>query len=369
MAKVNPDFVKDIKKFGADEFSACYNCGNCTAICSLTDKNNAFPRKLIRYTVLGLESEIKSSVDPWLCYYCGECSTSCPRQADPGNLMMSLRRYLISKYDWTGLAGVLYKNLTAYIIAFLVVIGGVVGLYVGDVFNQEQMMHYGHYFEMFAIVGVFALILLPNLIRMWYLIVWKNTKKFVLKTHIDNIKELFIHMFTQKRSLSCDSEENKKDEKLWWFEHFMLVIGYLGLLFTTVVLNWFGPKSLIEGGNSAGSLFVIIIGYVFSAIVFVVTFDFVKRRIQKKSEKTTKSHPSDWFFVIWLLLMSVSAFAVRLLIDFNVLENNFWVFLFHLIILVQWALIIVPFGKWTHFLYRSFAMYFSSIINTVEKKK
>ena len=32
--------------------------------------------------------------------------------------------------------------------------------------------------------------------------------------------------------------------------------------------------------------------------------------------------------------------------------------LFHLTVLAQWALIIVPFGKWTHFLYRSFAMYF-----------
>ncbi len=360
MAKVNPDFVKDIKKFGADEFNACYNCGTCTAICSLTDKNNAFPRKLIRYTVLGLESEIKSSVDPWLCYYCGDCSTSCPRKADPGNLMMSLRRYLISKYDWTGLAGVLYKNLSAYIIAFLIVIGGVVGLYAGGVFNQEEWMHYGHYFEMFAIAGVFAVILLPNLIRMWYFIVWKNTKKFVLKSHISNLKELFIHMFTQKRSLSCkEVEASRKEEKLWWFEHFILVLGYLMLLFTTVFLDWFGNDNIV----------VHIMGYVFSAIIFVVTFDFVKRRIQQKSEKTTKSHPSDWFFVIWLFFMGISAFAVRLMIDLNVLQTNFWVFLFHLTILAQWALIIVPFGKWTHFLYRSFAMYFSSILNTAEKKK
>ena len=83
MAKVNPDFVKDIRKYGADDFSACFSCGTCTAICSLTDKDNSFPRKMIRYTMLGLESEIKTSVDPWMCYYCGDCSTNCPRQADP----------------------------------------------------------------------------------------------------------------------------------------------------------------------------------------------------------------------------------------------------------------------------------------------
>lgn len=350
MAKVNPKFANQLIKYGANDFQACYNCGNCTAICSLTDKDNAFPRKIIRYSMLGLESEIKSSVDPWLCYYCGDCSVYCPRNADPGNLMMSIRRYLITKYDWTGLSGLLYRHLAAYIIAFLMIIAAVTGLFFNNTFSQKEWLHYGHYFEMFAIGSIFILILLPNLIRMWYYIVWMKTKKFDIKTHITSLKELFIHMFTQKRSLSCD--ETHKD-KLWWFEHFILVIGYLSLLFTTVFLDWFKAENII----------VIAMGYVFSAIIFIVTFDFVIRRIRKRSQKSSFSHPSDWFFVIWLFFMGISAFAVRLLLDTHALENNFWVYLFHLIILVQWALIIVPFGKWTHFLYRSFAMYYSDVVN------
>ncbi len=355
MAKVNPEFVKDIRKFGADDFSACYSCGTCTAICSLTDKDNSFPRKMIRYTMLGLESEIKTSVDPWMCYYCGDCSTNCPRQADPGNLMMAVRRYLISKYDWTGLSGLLYKNLSAYIIAFILVIAGVIGLFVKGDGDQESWMHFGHLFEMLAIGSVFAVILLPNIARMWYYIVWTKTKKLDIKKHFSSLSELFIHMFTQKRTLAC---EKTADEKLWWFEHFILVIGYLALLFTTVFLDWF----------SSEYLFVIVIGYVFSAIIFIVTFDFVIRRIRKRSQKSSFSHPSDWFFVIWLFLMGISAFAVRFSIDLGILENNFWLFLFHLIILAQWALIIVPFGKWTHFLYRSFAMYFADVIKPVAVK-
>ncbi len=356
MARVNPDFVKSIRKYGADDFSACYSCGTCTAICSLTDKDNSFPREMIRHTMLGLESELKASVDPWLCYYCGDCSTNCPRQADPGNLMMAVRRYLISKYDWTGLSGILYRNLAGYIIAFLIVITGIVGLFVSGGLSQEEWMEYGHLFEMFAIGGVFAVILLPNIIRMWYYIVWPKTKKINIKTYLVSLKELFVHMFTQKRTLSCD--ETKKD-KLWWFEHFILVIGYLTLLFTTVFLDWFGSQSL----------FVIVLGYLVSAIIFIVTFDFVIRRIRKRSQKSSFSHPSDWFFVIWLFMMGFSAFLVRLFIDTGILENHFWMYLFHLTVLVQWALIIVPFGKWTHFLYRSFAMYFSSIINQTSSLK
>jgi ferredoxin len=359
MAKVNLEFADDIKKYGAKDFNACYNCGTCTAICDLSDADNSFPRKMIRYTTLGIEDEIKYSLDPWLCYYCGDCSQSCPRQADPGNLMMSLRRWLTSKYDWTGLSGLLYRYMAAYIIAFLLIIIGIVTVYMNGTFTQKEWLEYGHLFEMIAIGSVFAVILIPNIIRMWYFSVWKPTKKFKIKPHFSAISDLLVHMFTQKRSLDCDKE---RKDTLWYIEHLLLVLSYMALLFTTVFLDWFGTKSAI----------VNVFGYAVSTVIFIVTTDFVIRRIRKRSEKSKFSHPSDWFFVIWLLMMGISAFAVRLLIDAHVLENTFGVYLFHLIILVQWAVIIVPFGKWTHFLYRSFAMYFDKVkmlSNPVVKKK
>ncbi len=357
MAKINPDFSKKINEFGGFDLNACYNCGNCTAVCSLSTEENSFPRKMVRYSVLGLEDELKTSVDPWLCYYCGECSETCPQTANPGELMMSLRRYLTSKYDWTGFSGLFYRNTVAYIISFLLIIIAIAGFSFSGIFNKEEWLHYGHLFEMFAIGGVFVVILLPNIFRMWKYSVWNKTKKFNIKKYIYPITELFLHMFTQKRMLSCSEDTEKNDNKLWWFEHFILVASYLLLLFTTVFLDWFGAENI----------FIIIMGYVFSAIIFIVTIDFIIRRINKKTEKSTFSHLSDWFFVIWLMLMGFSAFVVRLLIDLNLLESVFWVFLFHLTVLVQWALIIVPFGKWTHFLYRSFAMYFNEIKNAARK--
>ncbi len=348
MAKTDLKFGKKLKKYGAVDFNACYNCGTCTAVCALSNEKDSFPREMVRYSVLGLSEDVKGSLKPWLCYYCGECTAYCPQEAKPGELMMSLRRYLTSHYDWTGLAGLLYRNLAAYLVAFTLIIGGIVGLYASNTFQFEEWMHYGHLFEMLAIGGVFAVIILPNIIRMWYSTVWKPTKKFKLKFYFKAISELLVHMFTQKRSLSCDSDTKNK---IWWFEHFVLVLSYLALLFTTVFLDWF----------SATNTIVVVAGYVFSGAIFVVTTDFVIRRMRKRSEKSTFTHPSDWFFVIWLMLMGFSAFAVRLLVDFEMLQSTFWVFLIHITVLVQWALIIVPFGKWTHFLYRSFAMYFDKV--------
>jgi ferredoxin len=348
MSHINPNFAEEIKKFGAKDFHLCFNCGNCTAICALSTKDESFPREMVRYSTLGLEEDIKSSLKPWMCYYCGECSTDCPRQAHPGELMMSLRRWLTAKYDWTGLSGLLYKYLSAYIIGFLLVIVGLIAFAAKLEWNQEKIMHFGHLFEMFAIAGVFAIILLPNIFRMWLYTIVRPKVKATAMVYYKAFSELLVHMFTQKRFLEC---EKSQETQIKWFEHFILVIGYLSLLFTTVFLDWFGSQNM----------FVIALGYVESAIIFVVTFLFILKRAKKTEALHKFSQPSDWFFVIWLFLMGFTAFFVRLFIDVNILESNFWLFMVHLSVLVQWAVIIVPFGKWTHFLYRSFAMYFSRI--------
>jgi len=348
MAGIDPKFGEALKGFGAVNFNACYNCGTCTAVCSLSTPEDSFPRQMVRCSVLGLEDDIKSSLKPWFCYYCGECTTNCPQTANPGELMMSLRRWLTSKYDWTGLSGLLYKSLPISIIAFLFAALGVIAFAVNQHFELESIMHFGHYFEMIAIGSVFTFILLPNVIRMWWFVIGKPGIKVSFSTYVKSIWELVVHMFTQKRALGCD------DNQFRWFEHLILVLGYLALLFTTVFLDWFASE------NS----FIIVVGYVESVIIFIVTFDFVKSRIKQSKAVSTFSQPSDWFFVIWLLLMGLTALIVRVFIDLNILENNVWMYLLHLIVLVQWALIIVPFGKWTHFLYRSFAMYFAKLIES-----
>ena len=358
MSRIDTKFGKKLKKYGATEFNRCYNCGTCTAVCSLSTSDDSFPRSMVRLSEAGDSEGIESSLKPWLCYYCGECSTSCPQTANPGELMMSLRRWLSGRYDWTGLSGFMYRSTIVTIIAMFLVLAGVVG-YAAYTFSvmadmnesMDKIMHIGHYFEMFAIIGVSLVILLPNIIRMWYLTIIKPRYKVSFKVYATSLQELFIHMFTQKRALGCDNNQSR------WFAHFILVIGYLTLLFATVFLNWF----------STDSIFVIYLGYIVSAIVFVVTIIFVISRINHKKEVAKHTRPSDWFFVIWLFLMGVTAFLVRLFIDLDLLATNFWLFLVHFTILAQWALIIVPFGKWTHFIYRSFAMYFDKLQKNAAK--
>ena len=166
MAKINPAFGKELNKYGAVNFNACYNCGNCTAVCSLSTEDDSFPREMVRLSALGLEEDIKASLKPWECYYCGECSTHCPQEANPGELMMSLRRYLTGQYDWTGLSGLLYKSLPISLAAFILTFVGVIAFVVSVGFELEKMVYFGHMFEAIAIGSVGLVILLPNVARM-----------------------------------------------------------------------------------------------------------------------------------------------------------------------------------------------------------
>ena len=152
--RVNAELVKRFRKYGTGDWNACFHCGNCTAVCSLTEQGILFPRKEIRAMQMGLRNTLATQTEPWLCYYCGDCTESCPRDANPGELMMSLRRFLTSVYDWTGLSGLFYTSLPALIIAFVLVAISIIGIGYINQFNTEALMHFGHNFEQFAILGV-----------------------------------------------------------------------------------------------------------------------------------------------------------------------------------------------------------------------
>ena len=108
--RANPKLIDELEPYGAEDVMKCYHCGNCSAVCPFSKDPYVFPRKPMRYLQMGLEEKLEGQLDPWLCYYCGECSDQCPRDAEPGETMMSLRRWLTARYDWTGISRLFYRS-------------------------------------------------------------------------------------------------------------------------------------------------------------------------------------------------------------------------------------------------------------------
>jgi len=69
---------------------------------------------MIRYAAVGLEDKLLSLAELWSCDYCGECTETCPRSADPGAFMMAARRYAIKKYSWGRISDAIYSSKIAF---------------------------------------------------------------------------------------------------------------------------------------------------------------------------------------------------------------------------------------------------------------
>ncbi|MEN8119424.1 MAG: 4Fe-4S dicluster domain-containing protein [Bacteroidota bacterium] len=383
MSKINPNFATDLQKFGAFDFSACFNCGTCTATCALTDEDNAFPRKMVRAGVLGLEDKIQKSVDPWLCYYCGECSTACPRQADPGELMMSLRRYLTSTYDWTGLARKFYTSKIWEIgaIIFFALIILVLFIFFHGPMTTELTSEGGVKLNTFApwksieigdwiMAATLSFFLLSNIFNMYLKIVRSNKNlKIPFKLYFIELKNLLLHTFTQKRFNECEDDSNSaikpEKTKMYWFVHLFLMTSY-GLFFFIIVvfLGWFQTDNIYDWWHPQR-----LLGYYATIGLTLGTVYFMVQRYKKNIVKSRKSHYTDWTFVILLFLTTISGIIVHIFRINGLPLATYYTYVIHIMILFPMLMIEVPFSKWSHLAYRPFAIYFNNIIKSAEKIK
>jgi ferredoxin len=355
-------------QFGIGDWNACYHCGTCTAMCPLSEEGFLFPRKKIRLMQMGLKNELEASVEPWLCYYCGDCSTSCPRDANPGELMMSLRRYLTSIYDWTGLSKKFYTS-EIWELGFILVFAALVVLSFlvilpsfGINFTRELTPEGGvkvnsfapiHVVETFdwIMAAVVASLLISNILRMYYKIIWKyGNTKVSLWVHI---REFWLLIF----NFAVQPKFNKCADKRYWLSHWFLMSGYTIMFIVIVVyLPWFQTEKILPAWNPQRAL-----GYYATFGLLFGLFVAITGRFQKKDIKFQFSHISDWLFLAMLTLTATTGILIHIFRINGMAVATYVSYIAHMAVLVPMILIEVPFSKWSHLAYRPFAVYFQQL--------
>ncbi|WDP92547.1 MAG: 4Fe-4S dicluster domain-containing protein [Desulfobacter sp.] len=383
-SKINPDIMKLMGKYGAQSATACFNCGNCTAVCSLSTENTPFPRKVIRYLQLGLTDKLAASPEPWLCYYCGDCSATCPRDADPGEVMMGLRRYLTSIYDWTGISKRFYTS-KVFEVASILVVALAVGL--GFYFFHGPMLTDRVALNVFApnttieildliMLAVLSFFLLSNAFRLargvmgnprQYMVSLKDDANpavlifgVPLKTYMAEMKEFIIHFFTQKRFNSCegdDDPESGRQKKILWINHLLIMSGY-SIIFLMVVggIRWFQRDEILSIFNP-----IRFLGYYATfAILYGTTYAMIGR-LKKTARPYSKTHSTDWAFLILLWLTTFSGILIHFTRLLEMPLTTYYLYVIHLMIAVPMLVIEVPFAKWTHQLYRPLVLFLMKV--------
>jgi ferredoxin len=358
--RANPDLVHDLQRFGADDVSRCYHCGNCTAACQLVQQPFLFPRKSMRALQLGLEARLRASLEPWLCYYCGDCTEQCPRGADPGETMMSMRRWLTGQYDFTGLASLFYRSpatqlavmgvlalLTgAGFLAYGYAHGGALSVYDGPgALMPERAIHLFDWWmggTLFALLGV-------NVVRMWaFSMRGEAGVRAPLSAYLKNLLLLPFHFLTQRRYSHCKSRRP-------WAIHLALMLGYATML---VLIVFFLP--LMQQGPEI-RWEVHAFGYLAAIALLVGGILALRGRLEKEMPHHRRTHGSDWIFIGGIVFLTVTGVVQHLLHRAGLPAAANVAYLIHLMGVASFEITQVPFGKWSHLAYRPLAMYFAAV--------
>jgi ferredoxin len=357
--RANPHLIDELELYGAQDVVKCYHCGNCSATCPFSGETYVFPRKSMRYLQLGLESRLRGNLEPWLCYYCGECSDECPREAEPGETMMAMRRWLTSRYDFTGISALFYRSWKAELIAIVLValltgLGftlyglsqGNIGVYDGEgAFLPSSMVHRFDW----AMASLLVVLLGINCVRMWWFTVGSDRALKVSPWHY--LSQAFLvplHFFTQKRYRECD-------RKRPWAIHLALMLSYLTML---VLIMFFlhrmqhGPEIdwLAHGFGYAAALGLVL-----------TTIYALHGRLRRTETHYEHSHETDWIFLVLLLLVTVTGIAQHALHRLGLPVAANVVYVVHMMGVVPMLVLEVPFSKWSHMAYRPLAMYLSAV--------
>ena len=358
--RANPSLIDELQRYGAEDVSRCYHCGNCTAACQLSERSFLFPRRSMRALQMGLERRLRSSLDPWLCYYCGDCSEQCPRGADPGETMMSLRRWLTAQYDLTGISRLFYRSpatqvaamvglaaLTAFgFVVHAQATGGLLSVYDGPrAFLPEGAVHL---FDWAMGASLFAL-LLVNCARMaWFTLHDGTAPRASAGAYLRALGLLPLHFVTQKRYAQCKNRGP-------WRIHLALMLSYVTML---VLIVFFLPQ-MQHGPEVRWSVHAF--GYLAAIGLLAGTIVALRGRIRRDAAHHQHSHASDWIFLGMLLALAATGVVQHVLHRAGLPAAANVAYLVHLMLVAPFEITQVPFGKWSHMAYRPLAIYLARV--------
>lgn len=364
--RINPDLYKDVSRLGAKDMEACMQCGNCAASCPLSEGSNTFPRKIYRYLQLGLTDKLLESPEPWLCYYCGDCNTDCPRGAEPAETMMATRRWLTTQYDWTGLASRFYASPKWLVGAVLLITFFVIGLYLAlhgpvvtdkvelNTFAPAHWVHLGDEIMILIVMGL----LLSNGFNMYRKIM--QGTKIPLKLYLTEAPVFVLNYFTQKKWRKCGTGPSSA-----WWRHLFLFSGWVAMeVLIMIFLTSFQTDIIHPFWHPTR-----IVGYYATVALLLGSGTMLYSRWFKKEANLHRySDFTDILFLVLIFVIAISGILVHIFRLAGFPLTTYTIYVVHVGICVAMLMIMLPFGKLAHLLYRPLAIFLITLKQKAQKQ-
>ncbi|HEY9153382.1 MAG TPA: hypothetical protein VIN60_10885, partial [Anaerolineales bacterium] len=283
--------------------------------------------------------------------------------------MATARRYAIASYDPLGLAKLLYTSPVLSVV-FLILLAVFIG-FGAFFFHGPMPTDTLKFFDFipsstihtFGVIGmvIVGLLILSGMVNMIVKVRGEGTKG--IRTNWMNAiwESVAVEGLTQRRfQRDCEADS---DKPVWylqkWFIHASTLWGFLGLLLATALdygLEMIGVKATgtwVPFWNP-----IRLLGTIAGMFLVYGTSMSLLRRIRKPDETTAHSTVSDWAFLILLWLTGISGFVLEIAIYLpQPAIWAYWTLLFHISVAGE-LLLLLPFTKFAHAIYRTIALYF-----------
>jgi ferredoxin/nitrate reductase gamma subunit len=378
---VDHTLLPTLQQYGAFDIGACFNCGNCTAVCPLSEGDATFPRRIIRYAQVGMTESLLSSKELWSCYNCGECSETCPRQAEPSEFMAAARRYAIASYDRTGIARLMYLRPVLGTI-FAVVLAAFFALFMYSAhgpqsgaslaifeFIPEALVHDIGVVVMIAVfvAGLAGVATMAGRVGRREGVGWRTvagSRRALRVSMAAAWDALAIESLGQRRfRADCETAAHPV---AWYrrrsFLHAATMWGFLGLLAATILDYGLALTGIKATGTPVPIWYPVrLLGTVAGVVLVYGVTMLIIERLRATDRSLAHSTNADWTLLALLWLTGVTGFVLELALYLTPAPAwGYWVFLFHVAVAMELVLL-APFMKLAHVFYRPVALFFVAL--------
>jgi hypothetical protein len=286
--------------------------------------------------------------------------------------MMAMRRYLTSKYDWTGFARK-FSTSERFEILAVALVGILIGLALWIFHADNPNMEHAHLNSVWPahaieiadliMAAILSFLLLSNTWRCVKFTMGDMLKKIPLKIYINQARELIIHFVTQKRFLECE-------DKMQWIVHFLIMTGYSTVFLLVAVFLAGGIEIIGLAWEPIAFQRDVIypiwhpmrfLGYYATfAILYGTTYALIGR-LKKSKAPYKNSHGTDWMFLILLQLTTLTGILIHFtrLLDFAL--TTYILYVIHMMVAIPMLVLEVPFAKGARLAFRPVVYYLTQV--------
>ena len=356
-------FINDVIRCGGESVKKCYQCATCSVACNLSPDERSFPRREMLWTQWGQKERVLRDENIWLCHQCNDCSTRCPRDAKPGDVLAALRALAIRYYavprfmarvvqdpKWLPVAVIIP---VLFVLLMLGADGHLATLSVpppGEVHYAENFLSHMVLNTMFTAAFIFFLLLgVAGVVRFWKDMdreapIPASKDPGMIRGALGALTELLAHRKFQK----CNQGENR------YWGHFSTLYGFAVLFVVTgivVILIVIAPDSYpimslanpLKLAGNAGA-FLLLAGSMIAI---------GNRMIESSTAGRTTYF--DWFFLVTIAAVGVTGVLTEAARFADGPGWAYWMYFVHLVFVFA-LLCYLPYSKFGHLMYRFVAI-------------